>query len=412
MIKKDDRIVIIGAGVSGLISALELEYAGYAPIIVEKSESVGGRVKTDIVDGYVLDHGFQVLLTAYPAAKKYLNFEDLKLKKFLPGAVIFQKGKGTKFGDPLRHSSFLFSTAISSAGSFGDKVKTFKLAQMLKQKNLSAIFLEKESTTMAYLQKFGFSEKMIQFFFRPFFAGIFLEPDLNTSSRMFEFVYKMFSTGHAAIPAKGMQSIPDQLKGKLRNTSFVLGKSVKSVSEHMINFNDGDSTQADRIIIATDPSPILGSSKQAPQQWKGCTTLYFTASESQIKAPLIGLIPAKESLANHFHYVTDVLGPKAKHLLSVTVVKPNELSDKLLIEQVKKDLNIHAGISGLKFLKLYHIPRSLPRIQNLKYSPDRNKLKISDHLFLAGDFLANGSLNAAMESGKAAAEVVIESLQS
>ena len=408
---KGYKIVIIGAGVSGLISAFELERAGYAPIIVDKSDRVGGRVRTDIVDGFVLDHGFQVLLTEYPAARKYLDLEALDLKKFHSGAVIFRDGKGSKFGDPMRHSSFLFPTMLSSAGTLSDKVKVYRLAELLKKKDLHTIFRAEEQSTIDYLQNFGFSKKLIEQFFRPFFAGIFLESDLHTSSRMFEFVYKMFSTGYAAIPSKGMQSIPDQLQGKLRNTSFLLGKSVKSVSENTIDFNDGQSMQADRIIIATDPSSILGNSKHATQHWKGCTTLYFAALESQIKAPLIGLIPAKESLANHFHYVTDILGPKDKHLLSVTVVKPNNLNDHLLIEQVKEDLKNHAGISGLKFLKLYHIPRSLPGVQNVRYAPEKNAMKISQHLFLAGDFLANGSLNAAMESGNAAAELVIESLQ-
>jgi protoporphyrinogen oxidase len=409
---QNSQIVIIGAGVSGLICALELEKAGYAPTIIDRSDRIGGRVQTDHIDGFILDHGFQVLLTEYPAARKYLDFEGLDLKKFLPGAVIFHQGKGSKFGDPLRHSSFLFSTAMSSAGTLGDKIKVYKLAKILRRKNVKSIFQEEEITTLEYLKKYGFSDRMIQQFFRPFFAGIFLEPKLSTSSRMFEFVYKMFSSGHAALPADGMQAIPDQIKRKLTNTQFLMGKKVKNVSENKIIFNNGETMLADRIIIASDPAFLLDEYKRSSTQWKGCTNLYYTAPKSMLRAPIIGLIPSLDSLVNNFHYVTDILDRKEAHLLSVTVVKSNDLDDQSLIEQVKKDLKKHAGIEGLKFLKLYHIPRSLPSLQNIKYAPDENKLKISDQVYLAGDYLANGSLNAAMESGKVAAKMVLESIQS
>lgn len=408
--KHNKQIVIIGAGVSGLICGLELEKAGCTPTMIDRSDSIGGRVQTDHMDGFVLDHGFQVLLTEYPAAIKYLDFEKLELRKFLPGAVIFQNGKGSKFGDPLRHSSFIFSTVLSSVGTLSDKLKVYKLAEKLKSKNLQAIFQEEETTTLDYLMNFGFSDQMIQKFFRPFFAGIFLETELATSSRMFEFVYKMFSTGHAAIPANGIQAIPDQLKEKLKNTELLMGKEVISVDGNKINFKDGETMVADRIIVATDPANILDGYRPMETEWKGCATIYFTAAETKLKAPIIGLIPSRDSLANHFHYVTDILDRKKSHLLSVTVVKSNDLDDQSLIEQVKKDLLMHAGIDGLKFLKRYHIPRSLPSLQNLRYAPDENDLKVSDQVYLAGDYLANGSLNAAMESGEAAAKVVLKSI--
>ena len=106
------QVVIIGAGVSGLICAIELEKAGYAPLIIEQSDRPGGRVKTDIVSGHVLDHGFQVLLTEYPAAREYLDLDALDLKRFLPGAIIFRDGKPFKFGDPLRDATFLLPTMI------------------------------------------------------------------------------------------------------------------------------------------------------------------------------------------------------------------------------------------------------------------------------------------------------------
>ena len=160
MNKEDFKIHIIGAGVSGLIAARVLEDNGYSPVIIEATERAGGRMKTDIVNGFQLDHGFQVLLTAYPAAQKYLDFDALELQQFLPGASIFKSGKQKIIGDPLKELSLLFSTLFSGIGNVGDKLKILKLNSDLKKKSTSVIFSEKEQTTFSYLQAVGFSNEI------------------------------------------------------------------------------------------------------------------------------------------------------------------------------------------------------------------------------------------------------------
>ena len=239
MKKTSSKIHIIGAGVSGLIAAQVLENYGYQPTIIEATSSVGGRVKSDLVNGYSLDRGFQVLLTSYPAAKKYLDFETLTLQKLLPGAVIFKNGKAQTIGDPLRSISLLIPTLFSSIGSLSDKLKILKLNTLLKKKNVDTIFKEDEKTTFQYLKDIGFSEEMIQTFFKPFFSGIFLEPNLDTSSRMFEFVYKMFGEGLAVLPKAGIQAISDQLKDNLKNTKILLNSEVASLKDKGIILKDG-----------------------------------------------------------------------------------------------------------------------------------------------------------------------------
>lgn len=189
---KEYHIHIVGGGISGLIAAKVLEENGFSPIVLEATERVGGRVKTDIVEGYQMDRGFQVLLMAYPTIHKHLDMAALKLQKFKPGAVIFDKGKQCILGDSTRDISLLFPTLFSGIGNFPDKIKVLRLNKILKKKTLPEIFNEVEKTTLSYLNDFGFSVEMINRFFKPFFSGIFLEPDLGTSSRMFEFIYKMF----------------------------------------------------------------------------------------------------------------------------------------------------------------------------------------------------------------------------
>ena len=304
MKKTSSKIHIIGAGVSGLIAAQVLENYGYQPTIIEATSSVGGRVKSDLVNGYSLDRGFQVLLTSYPAAKKYLDFETLTLQKLLPGAVIFKNGKAQTIGDPLRSISLLIPTLFSSIGSLSDKLKILKLNTLLKKKNVDTIFKEDEKTTFQYLKDIGFSEEMIQTFFKPFFSGIFLEPNLDTSSRMFEFVYKMFGEGLAVLPKAGIQAISDQLKDNLKNTKILLNSEVASLKDKGIILKDGSEIESDFTIIATEASPLVANLKNQETLWKTCDTLYFETSDRIISRPLIGLIADEKALMNNLFYHT------------------------------------------------------------------------------------------------------------
>jgi protoporphyrinogen oxidase len=413
MEKSAYKIHIIGAGISGLIAAQILENHGYHPIIIEASSTVGGRVKSDIVNGYTLDHGFQVLLTSYPAAKKYLNYEALDLQKLLPGATLFKNGKAQTIGDPLRSLSLLFPTLLSNVGTLSDKIKILKLNALLKKKKNALIFQTEEKTTLQYLKDFGFSDEIITDFFKPFFSGIFLETELETSSRMFEFVYKMFGNGLAVIPKEGMQAIPNQLKSNLKNTHFKFNSPVKEVKDRRIILEDESILESNITIIATDASALISNLKNQGTDWKSCDTLYFETKKSVINKPLIGLISDKNMLVNNIFYHTSVatLNKTKKELLSVTVVKRHQLNEKDLIDKVVEELHSKCGISDITFLKRYQIKKALPKLTNLQYEISSTETKLKSSIFLAGDQLLNASLNAAMIAGERAAMGVIQTLE-
>ncbi|KOY51059.1 FAD-dependent oxidoreductase [Polaribacter dokdonensis] len=413
MEKSAYKINIIGAGVSGLIAAQILENYGYHPTIIEATDKVGGRVKSDSYKGYTLDHGFQVLLTSYPAAKKYLDYKALELQEFLPGATIFKNGKQQTIGDPLRKLTLLFPTLFSSIGNFSDKLKVLKLNTILKKKEVSAIFKENEKTTLQYLQDFGFSKEIISDFFKPFFSGIFLEPNLDTSSRMFEFVYKMFGDGLAVLPKKGIQAISDQLKGKLNNTTFLFNTAVKEVKNSSIILQDNSAIKSHITIIATEASSLISNLKNQETEWKSCETLYFESEKRTIQKPIIGLIANENSLVNNIFYHTsvDIANKSDKELLSVTIVNNHQLNENQLIDKVKQELKEYCKIEDLHFLKRYQIKKALPKLTNLQYEISSTETKLKSTIFLAGDQLLNGSLNAAMIAGERAALGVIQTLE-
>ena len=251
---------------------------------------------------------------------------------------------------------------------------------------------------------------MIAGFFQPFFAGIFLEEKLHTSSRMFEFIYKMFSKGHAAIPRKGMQAIPDQLTSQLNKTNIRLNSQVKHIKDKTITLDSGEKIIADNIVIATDPSLFLENHKKSQVKWKTCHNIYFSSSHNTFGDPIISLIPGKGISINNIHFLDDLFESTTntkQTILSTTVVKDHELTEEEMVLQVQKELREYCNIETDEVLHIFHIKKALPMLQDLKYEPTLESATLSADIFCCGDHLANGSLNAAMASGRIAAELVI-----
>ena len=409
------QVHIIGGGISGLIAARVLEDSGLDPIIIEASDGIGGRLRTDTVDRHLLDHGFQVLLTAYPSLKKFLDLESLELTAFQPGSVIFDNGKKSVLGDASRNTKFLWPTMISNAGTIADKLKVWKLNKALQAKSLERIFSEPEVTTLEYLKGKGFSSRIIERFFRTFYSGIFLENELSTSSRMFEFVFKMFAEGTASLPKNGIEAIPNQLKNGLKRTAIHLNKPVAEIRDHDLELKSGEIIPREYLINATN-DPFLHSTNApsvAHRHWKSCQTLYFKTDERVIDEPMIGLIADKEAVVNNICYSSRLYPhPDGEEMLSVTVVREHQLGRDQLVEKVKEELKAHCGIHAkLEFVKLYDIPQALPELNDLQYDLKPGSTKLDAHTFLTGDTMLNASLNGAMIAGEQAALDLLKAIQ-
>ena len=413
MSAKSLKVHIVGGGVSGLVAAQVLEKHGAIPIIIEATDRVGGRLKTDIIDGFQLDRGFQVLLSSYSAAKKYLDYKALELQELRAGSCIFINGKQKFFGDPLRDFTLFFPTLFSGIGNMSDKIKIAKLNFRLQKKTIAEIFEGDEITTKQYLDNLGFSKNIIQNFFLPFFSGIFLENSLKTPSRMFEFVFKMFGEGLGVLPKGGIEDISKQLKEKLQSTEIHYNTLVSKVKNKVITLSNGKKIESHYIIIATEPSSLVENLKKQQLDWKSCENLYFTCANRVYDKAFIGLVSNKESLINNIFYPTSLktIQRGKSDLISVTVVKKHGLSEKDLINQVKIELKKECKIENARFLKLYNIPKALPEINNLQYEIFPSETKLKDGVFLAGDVLLNGSLNAAIIAGEKAALGVIEDIE-
>jgi protoporphyrinogen oxidase len=403
--KENKTIYIIGGGVSGLIAAYELEQAGYFPKIIEQTAEVGGRVKTLQEKGYALDLGFQVLLSSYPMVNKYLDVDALNLIKLEPGALIYVNGKAISIGDPLRNWKMLIPTVFADIGSLSDKFKILKLNYRLKKKSIQNIFDSPETSTLQYLIQLGFSSKIIDCFFKPFFAGIFLEPSLKTSSRMFEFVYKMFGDGYATIPKLGIGAISNQLKSKLHQTEFIFNSEVKKITNDFILMRNGEKISHEGLILASNSTSIVTSVKDQDKEWKSCMCIYFEVDHTNIPEHTIALIADEDNYANNLFAYKDHTSRKT--ILSVTSIELGK-SEQEIIYKITNEIKKYTGATIVNYIHHYNIKQALPDIQNLRMTIQLNETQLLENIFLAGDTLLNGSLNAAMESGQLAAKALIK----
>jgi protoporphyrinogen oxidase len=410
MSKIDKSVIIIGAGIAGLTAAKFLKQFGFSIKIFEASDGVGGRVRTFKKDGFLLDKGFQVLLGAYPVAKEILDFKALKLKPFLSGAKVLHHNGISNVVDPLRQPSGLFETIFSPIGNLKDKFLMLKLKLVLYTKNVEQIFEEEEQSTKAFLIQYGFSEKMIANFFVPFLGGIFLEKELTTSSRMFNFVFKMFGEGEALLPEEGIQAIPNQLAEGLQADELFLNTRVAHINKNEITLDNGSLYEADYILIATNELNLPTFKVKEPGNFRKVLNLYFKTKTKPFTDALIGLVAKPNCLVNNIA-VLDNVSPSYntgdQFLISLSIIDNIfNVSLEEIINKSKDELSFWFDVSDWEYVDKFEINYALPNQDSIIYKPKPESLVIDTNIYICGDYLTNGSLNAAMLNGKTTADLI------
>lgn len=423
-------IIIVGAGLAGLTCANELTKKGLSVQIVEASDEVGGRVRTDLVDEFRLDRGFQVFLDSYPHAKAILDYRALNLKPFWPGALIRYQGKFYPLADPWRRPMAAASSLLTPIGSFGDKLRIAKLRSQSLRGSVDDTFSIEQTTTLKSLQQLGFSQRMIDQFFKPFLGGIFLDGQLSTSNRMLNFVFRMFSTGLATLPADGMQAIPRQLAERLPADTIRLNQAAVSVTPNQVTLASGETLSAKSVVIATeapaakkllqnnrtDSGPLFtgddGQSIAINEAGQGVTCFYFSTPNPPTRDPLLILNGDGSGPVNNLAIpsnVTSSYAPAGQSLISVTVLGTDHKDFDQLLQQTQQQLAEWYGSAAnkWKFLKQYVIPYALPNQFSPMLASPKRPIQTADGIYLCGDHRDNASINGAMESGsRTAAEII------
>ncbi len=408
-------VVVIGGGLAGLVCARVLVDAGLPVTLLESADHVGGRVASDAFDGFIFDRGFAVYLTDYPMGKRFLDLPSLNLHPFEPAARIWFDNAFHTLADPLRRPRDLFSTLASPVATFSDLFKLWRLTRDVRSGSPESLLLRPQTSTIHRLAAFGFSTPFIDRFFKPFYGGIFLESELLSSSRAFDFTFRMFADGSAAIPRLGMRAIPQQLAARLPAHSIRLNTPVRSIAHRLVVAESGESFLARAIVVATDgntaarlvPDYIL-----PPAFWTGTTCLYFAAPASPVGHATLVLNGSGHGIVNNLAVLTDACpsySSTGRSLISVSIIGTPSADDQTLFETVRSELRLWFGpqVNNWTPLRAYRIPRSLPAQTPGSSEPIQKNIRIRPGLYACGDYLDSASINGAMSAGLRAAEAVL-----
>jgi phytoene dehydrogenase-like protein len=439
----DASVAVVGGGLAGLVAARRLASRGTEVTLFEREEGVGGRVRSTREDGFTFDRGFQVLFTAYPAAKRELDYDALDLRRFKPGAVLARPGKRSVLSDPLRDLGGLAESVANTEVSTRDKLRTLGLRRRLARADPESFFDGGDQSIRAALLERGFSERFVENFAAPFYGGITLDRSLSTSQATFDYTFATLARGSIAVPADGMGAIPRQLADAAREAGATIetGTAVDAVETDGAGgatvVADGESVGADAVVVAADPRSAreLSGVGSIPTDGRGCVTQWYSL-DGDLETGRRLLLNVASEAPNHVVDHTAVApeyAPDGRTLLSATFLgnggapgSPDADVDRSdgRDSWIDGDDNELAALTREKLaswypersvgsLSLLHTDR-IPFAQFAQppgfYADLPDVRAPGEGVYLAGDYTEWSSIQGAMRSGARAADAVAEDL--
>ncbi|HMS02953.1 MAG TPA: NAD(P)/FAD-dependent oxidoreductase [Gemmatimonadaceae bacterium] len=424
-------VLVIGAGIAGLIAALDLHRAGRAVQVLEAAPEPGGRVRTTVRDGVQLDHGFQVLFTGYPVLNTYLDHDALDLRAFRPAAhIVRDHGVHKLMGDAIADPSLLLPSLTGGAVPWRDLWRLLQLRTAATRLSVDECFAPRFAgvSTRDFLRAWGFSARTIDGFFAPFYGGILLDRSLATRASVLLFTFKMLSEGRTAVPAAGMGAIPRQLAAQLPAGTVMYDTLVRSITVRDgrasgVTLDDGRTLDASHVVLATDfvtaraLAGTAGVTLDGPTTAVGCTTLTYLADRAVLPGRALYLNARRDATVSHAITMTEVAptyAPAGRHLVSATVLgAAAEQPDDVLDRAVRSDLARMATESAplaLERVAVWRVPVSqfaqLPATAGDTPRPTARTPLAG--LLRASEVLHSSSLEGAACGGQAAARAILD----
>lgn len=406
-------VVVVGAGLAGLSCARHLQRAGRSVAVLEASDGVGGRVRTDVVDGFRLDRGFQVLLTAYPEVRSDIDLVKLSMRYFSPGALVRTKDKNHVVTDPFRDPAHLASTALAPIGNIADKTRIALFRLRMQRTPARTLLRGEDLATAEALAKAGFSKRIVETFFKPLVGGIQLDPHLATSRRMFDVIFQSLSNGDTGVPALGMGALSDQVAAHLHPSVVRLNSPVASVDANGVVTTDGARIDARAVVVATEGPAAAKLTGIAEPGSRPVSCFYFAAPKAPTPHKLIALDGFSGGPVLNLAVMSNVApeyAPAGQHLIAAACPGATEDTHPGLRDTVLAQLRWWWGkdVAQWRHLRTYNIAHGQPD-QTPPFSP-KKAVSLGDGLFVTGDHRDTGSIQGAMYSGRRCAAAVLEYL--
>lgn len=405
-------VVVVGAGLAGLRAADVVARGGRSVLVCEASDGVGGRVRTDVVDGFLVDRGFQILNTSYPALRATVDLGSLDLRRFTPGAAVrAADGDLHVLADPRRVPSLAWRTARDDLFGFRAKagIGALALRSLLVPPSWQAA--AKERSTAQELALWGLDERAVDTFLRPFLAGVTGDRDLATSSRVFSLFWRSFARGDLALPSRGIGAMSAHVAARLPAGTVRLHTPVHAVRPGAVETDEG-TVGAGAVVVATegtDAATLLAGRVDAPHPF-ALTTHYHVTDEPPTREPLLHLDGAGGPVVNTMVLTSAApsYSPDHRHLVASTVLGPEPLDEPTLRRELERIWA--APTSGWEHLRTVALPRALPATLPPTPRGLRNPVDLGDGLFVAGDHRDTPSVQGTLVSGRRTAEAVLRHL--
>ena len=398
-------VVVVGAGIAGLTAAVTLTHAGVDVAVVEASDGVGGRVRTDRLDGLRLDRGFQLLNPAYPAVRRLLDLPALRLQSFDAGVVVAFGTRRSVLADPRRAPGHL-RDSVRAPGSVREKLAFARWAALAGFGSADRLKSAPDEPLGATLQRHGLDGALTRGVVAPFLAGVLAEDGRESSRRFAELVVRSFVRGTPALPAEGMQAVPDQLHGRLPPGTVHVGVRALSVSGRSVQ-TDAGAVTARAVVVATDPRSAVALAGLPTVAMRSLTTYYHLADRPPTSSRMLHLDADRRGPVVNSAVLSNVAPAYAGSrgsLVATTVLGKRD--DAQSEQAVRAQLRLLYGTDpdGWDHVATYAIADALPAM--LPPLDLRRPVALGDGLFVAGDHRDTASLQGALVSGRRAARAV------
>lgn len=388
------KVIVIGAGLAGLRAAGLASAQGHDVTVLEASQRVGGRVDTELIDGFRCDRGFQLINPGYPEARRALSLQDLDLHASGRGVAVRDESGVQILADPFRHPSYL-------SGLFSDTLKAADLSALLRWNRLAHAG---SMTLHQVIDDAGFSaplRKVIE----GFFSGVVADSDLKTAAPSARTLAWYFAKGIPSLPAQGMSAVAHQLAEPVLDR-IRFSMTVESLTSHngqvTVACTSGEELIADRVVVATSPRVSARLTGQPEPTMNSLTTWWFDAPRRPSKLPFLYLDVREDSRLIHTSVISNVCpsyAPAGRHLVQATAVGAHDLDDSEAMAQAASIMGVQDP--DWRLLVRHDVPDALPSIEP-RHRPLASGIP---GVIIAGD-TAEASIQGALASGVAAARAL------